>query len=129
MPMKCLVTGAAGFIGSPPCEGPLPPGPPPVRPDALLPLFPPTPQATKLAAEQLCRSYAEEHGLALVVLRYFSVYGPRQRPDMGYHRFIHALLHGQPVTVYGDGLQARGNTYVEDCVEATVAALAAPTGE
>src|SRR5206468_1695994 len=84
---------------------------------------------TKLAAENLCRAYGDEHGLPLVVLRYFSVYGPRQRPDMGYHRFIAALLGGEPVTVYGDGLQARGNTYVEDCVEATVAALGAPAGE
>jgi nucleoside-diphosphate-sugar epimerase len=84
---------------------------------------------TKLAAEHLCRAYAEEFGLPLVVLRYFSVYGPRQRPDMGYHRFIHALLHGHPVTVYGDGLQVRGNTFIDDCVRATVAALEAPVGE
>ena len=68
-------------------------------------------------------------GLPLVVLRYFSVYGPRQRPDMGYHRFIHALLHDDEIAVFGDGLQTRGNTYVEDCVAATVAALEAPVGE
>jgi nucleoside-diphosphate-sugar epimerase len=84
---------------------------------------------TKLAAENLCRAFAEEHGLPLVVLRYFSVYGPRQRPDMGYHRFIHALLRGEPVTVFGDGLQMRGNTYVADCVGATVAAVQATPGE
>src|SRR5438552_1338 len=54
---------------------------------------------------------------------------PRQRPDMGYARFIQALLEGTPVTVFGDGHQARGNTYVSDCVEATVAAIQAPTGE
>src|SRR5271156_5493965 len=84
---------------------------------------------TKLAAENLCRAYAEEHGLPLVALRYFSVYGPRQRPDMGYFRFIQALLTGQPLVVYGDGLQVRGNTYVADCVEATVAALGAVPGE
>jgi nucleoside-diphosphate-sugar epimerase len=82
-----------------------------------------------LAAENLCRAHAEECGLPLVVLRYFSVYGPRQRPDMGYHRFIDALLRGQPLTVYGDGLQSRGNTYVDDCVAATMAALGAPLGE
>jgi nucleoside-diphosphate-sugar epimerase len=64
-----------------------------------------------------------------VVLRYFSVYGPRQRPDMGYHRFIHALLHGDEIVVYGDGLQTRGNTYIDDCVAATVAVLTAPVGE
>src|SRR6185312_1575504 len=84
---------------------------------------------TKLAAENLCRAHADECGLPLVVLRYFSVYGPRQRPDMGYHRFIQSLLQGQPVSVYGDGLQARGNTYIDDCVAATVAALEAPIGE
>jgi nucleoside-diphosphate-sugar epimerase len=98
--------------------------------DEALPTRPVSPYGvTKLAAEHLCRAYAEEHGLPLVVLRYFSVYGPRQRPDMGYHRFIQAMLRGQPVVVYGDGLQVRGNTYVEDCVRATTAALDAPGGE
>jgi nucleoside-diphosphate-sugar epimerase len=98
--------------------------------DETLPTRPVSPYGvTKLAAEHLCRAHAEEFGLPLVVLRYFSVYGPRQRPDMGYHRFIQALLLGQPVVVYGDGLQARGNTYVEDCVRATTAALEAPLGE
>jgi nucleoside-diphosphate-sugar epimerase len=98
--------------------------------DETLPTRPISPYGvTKLAAENLCRAYAEESGLPLVVLRYFSVYGPGQRPDMGYYRFIDALLQGQPVTVYGDGLQTRGNTYVDDCVAATVAALQAPVGE
>jgi nucleoside-diphosphate-sugar epimerase len=98
--------------------------------DEALPARPVSPYGvTKLAAENLCRAYAEERGLPLVVLRYFSVYGPRQRPDMGYHRFIRALLAGVPVVVNGDGQQARGNTYVEDCVEATVRAAAAPPGE
>jgi nucleoside-diphosphate-sugar epimerase len=84
---------------------------------------------TKLAGEHLCRAYAEADGLSVVILRYFSVYGPRQRPDMGYHRFIRALLNRQPITVHGDGRQVRGNTYVADCVEATVLALGAPAGE
>jgi nucleoside-diphosphate-sugar epimerase len=98
--------------------------------DETLPTRPISPYGvTKLAAEHLCRAYAEELGLPLVVLRYFSVYGPRQRPDMGYHRFIQALLLGQPVPVYGDGLQVRGNTYVDDCIAANVAALAAPPHE
>jgi nucleoside-diphosphate-sugar epimerase len=98
--------------------------------DEFLPTRPISPYGvTKLAAENLCRAYAEEHGLPLVVLRYFSVYGPRQRPDMGYHRFIQALLHNQPITIYGDGLQSRGNTYIDDCVSATVAALQATVGE
>ncbi len=98
--------------------------------DEGLPARPISPYGvTKLAAENLCRAYAEELELPLVVLRYFSVYGPRQRPDMGYCRFIKALLSGRPVTVYGDGLQVRGNTYVADCVEATALALEATAGE
>ncbi len=98
--------------------------------DETLPARPISPYGvTKLAAENLCRAYAEEHNLPLVVLRYFSVYGPRQRPDMGYYRFVRALLDGQPVVVYGDGQQVRGNTYVGDCVEATVAAVQALPGE
>lgn len=98
--------------------------------DESLPTRPLSPYGvTKLAAEHLCRAHAEEFGLPLVVLRYFSVYGPRQRPEMGYHRFIHALLHEHPVTVYGDGLQVRSNTFIDDCVQATAAALEAPVGE
>jgi nucleoside-diphosphate-sugar epimerase len=98
--------------------------------DETLPTRPISPYGvTKLAAENLCRAYAEERGLPLVTLRYFSVYGPRQRPDMGYFRFAHALLRGEPVVVYGDGLQVRGNTYVSDCVAATVAAAGALPGE
>jgi nucleoside-diphosphate-sugar epimerase len=98
--------------------------------DESMPTRPISPYGvTKLAAENLCRAYAEEHDLPLVVLRYFSVYGPRQRPDMGYHRFIEALLHGMPLTVYGDGLQLRGNTYVNDCIDATLAAVTACPGE
>src|SRR5436190_1353557 len=98
--------------------------------DESLPPRPISPYGvTKLAAENLCRSYAEEQGLPLVVLRYFSVYGPRQRPDMGYARFIDAMLRDRPLPVYGDGQQVRGNTYVADCVEATVAAMTAPVAE
>src|SRR5205814_2602102 len=71
--------------------------------DETLPTRPTSPYGvTKLAAENLCRAHLDEFGLPLVVLRYFSVYGPRQRPDMGYHRFIAALLDGTPITVYGD---------------------------
>src|SRR5207244_1139849 len=71
---------------------------------------------TKLAAEHLCRAYAEEMGLPLVVLRYFSVYGPRQRPDMGYYKFIDALVAGRPITIFGDGQQVRGDTFITDRV-------------
>ena len=78
---------------------------------------------TKLAAEQLIEAYASTAGLPYTVLRYFSVYGPRQRPDMAYRIFCERLLSDEPVTVYGDGRQSRSNTYVSDCVEATIAAL------
>jgi nucleoside-diphosphate-sugar epimerase len=98
--------------------------------DESLPTRPSSPYGiTKLAAEQLCRVFHDEYGLPAVVLRYFSVYGPRQRPDMGYHLFINAVLRGQPITLTGDGLQVRGNTYISDCVEATVRAADAMPGE
>jgi nucleoside-diphosphate-sugar epimerase len=74
---------------------------------------------TKLAAEHLCRAYRENHGLQVVTLRYFSVYGPRQRPDMAFHRFCRAAIAGQPIHVYGDGSQSRDFTYVDDVVDAT----------
>lgn len=81
---------------------------------------------TKLAAEHLLRAHSEAHDLPLTILRYFSIYGPRQRPDMAYRIFCERMLRGEPVTVYGDGLQSRSNTYVGDCVAATVAALGRP---
>jgi nucleoside-diphosphate-sugar epimerase len=98
--------------------------------DETLPTKPSSPYGiTKLASEQLCRVYGDEFGLPVVVLRYFSVYGPRQRPEMGYHLFINAILRGKPITLTGDGLQVRGNTYIADCVDATVRAADAMPGE
>lgn len=78
---------------------------------------------TKLAAEHLVRAYSSSLGLPAVILRYFSIYGPRQRPDMAYHRFIEAMIEGRPITVYGDGHQSRSNTFVSDCVHGTVLAI------
>jgi nucleoside-diphosphate-sugar epimerase len=78
---------------------------------------------TKLAAEHLVETYRGQFGLPTSILRYFSVYGPRQRPDMGYHIFIDKMLHGLPITIFGDGDQLRGNTYVADVVRATVLAM------
>ena len=98
--------------------------------DETLPTRPISPYGvTKLAAEHLCQAHAQAFGLPLVVLRYFSVYGPRQRPDMGYYQFIRALLTGGAITVFGDGMQVRGNTFIDDCVAATIAAVEAPVGE
>ena len=98
--------------------------------DESLPTRPISPYGvTKLASEHLCRAHAEAYELPLVVLRYFSVYGPRQRPDMAYNLFIQALMENQPIRLYGDGKQVRGNTYVADCVQATMLAAQAPIGE
>jgi nucleoside-diphosphate-sugar epimerase len=98
--------------------------------DESLPLKPISPYGvTKLAAEQLCRAFEESYGLPLVVLRYFSVYGPRQRPDMGYNIFIRSLLKNEPIIVNGDGQQVRGNTYISDCVGVTIRAAEARVGE
>jgi nucleoside-diphosphate-sugar epimerase len=77
---------------------------------------------TKLAAEQLCYLYHANYGLPTVSLRYFTVYGPRQRPDMGFHKFLRATIVGEPITVYGDGEQTRDFTFVHDAVSATIAA-------
>jgi predicted glycosyltransferase/nucleoside-diphosphate-sugar epimerase len=80
---------------------------------------------TKLAGECLVGAYAHERGLSTVALRYFSVYGSRQRADMAVHRFIEALLDDRPLTVHGDGRQARDFVYVDDVVAATTGALTA----
>jgi len=80
---------------------------------------------SKLAAETLVGAYATTFGLSALSLRYFSVYGPRQRPDMAAHRFIEALLDGRPLTLFGDGRQVRDFTHVDDVVAATVQALVA----
>jgi nucleoside-diphosphate-sugar epimerase len=77
---------------------------------------------SKLAAEQLCYLYFANYRVPAVSLRYFTVYGPRQRPDMGFHKFIRATLSGQPITLYGDGEQTRDFTFVHDAVSATIAA-------
>jgi len=93
----------------------------PMREDAL-----PQPVSpygvTKLAAEQLGYLYHVNHGVPATSVRYFTVYGPRQRPDMAFHRFIKAALAGGPITLYGDGEQTRDFTYVSDAVAATIAA-------
>lgn len=83
---------------------------------------------TKLAAEHLCFLYAKQYGLPVVALRYFSVYGPRQRPDMWINVFIDSILRGKTIRVFGDGEQTRELTFVSDIVDANLLALQAPNG-
>jgi UDP-glucose 4-epimerase len=77
---------------------------------------------TKLAAEHLVHLYERNHGLPAVSLRYFTVYGPRQRPDMAFHRFLKACRDDESIRLYGDGEQTRDFTFVDDIVAATRAA-------
>ncbi len=77
---------------------------------------------TKLAAEHLCHLYYVNYGVPTVSLRYFTVYGPRQRPDMAFHKFLRAALTGQPIAIYGDGEQTRDFTFVADAASATATA-------
>jgi UDP-glucuronate 4-epimerase len=99
--------------------------------DESTPVTPNSPYGvTKLAAEQLALAYHRTYELPVTVLRLFSVYGPRQRPDMAYNIFTDAVTSGRPVVVHGDGLQVRSNTYIEDAVAACTAALElCPVGE
>lgn len=97
--------------------------PVPFREDAAL-LHPISPYAaTKLAAEALCHVYHHLNGLDVTCLRLFTVYGPRQRPDLAIHKFTNAILRGKPVEMYGDGTTARDYTYSDDVVEGFLAAL------
>jgi UDP-glucose 4-epimerase len=93
----------------------------PMREDAMpQPLSPYG--VTKLAAEHLCHLYSVNHGVPATSVRYFTVYGPRQRPDMAFHRFLKAAITGEPIALFGDGGQTRDFTFVADAVSATVAA-------
>jgi nucleoside-diphosphate-sugar epimerase len=88
------------------------------------PLEPSSPYGiTKLAAEKLVLAHVALHGFPATIIRYFSIYGPRQRPDMAYHLFIEAMLDRRPITVFGDGEQTRSNTYIDDAVAGTILAL------
>jgi len=88
------------------------------------PLHPLSPYGvSKLAAENLCFLYWKNHGIPAVSLRFFTVYGPGQRPDMAFHKFLKAILEGREITVFGDGRQTRDFTYVDDIVAANLAAL------
>ncbi|MCI0601943.1 NAD-dependent epimerase/dehydratase family protein [bacterium] len=93
----------------------------PMKEEALLKPVSPY-GVTKVAAEDLCYLYWRSFGIPCVSLRYFTVYGPRQRPDMGFYRFILATLEGRSITVFEDGNQTRDFTYVDDIVRGTILA-------
>ena len=94
----------------------------PMREDSLMKQVSPY-GATKLAGEHSCYLYWKNYGVPVISLRYFTVYGPRQRPDMAIHKFVKAVLKGEEIVVYGDGTQTRDFTYVDDAVEANILAV------
>ncbi|MDJ0736529.1 MAG: GDP-mannose 4,6-dehydratase [Nostocaceae cyanobacterium] len=81
---------------------------------------------TKLAAERLCALYHKNFGVPFVSLRYFTVYGPRQRPDMAFHKFFKLVIEDEAIAIYGDGQQTRDFTFVSDVVAANLAAATVP---
>ena len=81
---------------------------------------------TKLAAERLCWLYYQNFNVPVTALRYFTVYGPRQRPDMAFHKFFKAVLHDEAIAIYGDGKQTRDFTFVKDAIAANLAAATIP---
>jgi len=81
---------------------------------------------TKLAAERLCMLYHKNFGVPIVALRYFTVYGPRQRPDMAFHKFFKAILQDEAIPIYGDGQQTRDFTFVSDVIAANLSAATVP---
>ena len=93
----------------------------PMREDSLLKPVSPY-GVTKLAGEHLCYLYWKNYNVPTVSLRYFTVYGPRQRPDMAIHKFVKAILNNEEITVFGDGTQTRDFTFVDDAVEANILA-------
>ena len=93
----------------------------PMREDSLLKPVSPY-GVTKLAGEYLCYLYWKNYRVPTVSLRYFTVYGPRQRPDMATHKFVRAILRGDEITVFGDGMQTRDFTFIDDVVEANILA-------
>ena len=79
--------------------------------------------ATKIAGEFLCSTYSHLYNLRVVALRYFTVYGPRQRPDLAIHQFTRRIYAGQPIDQFGDGSTRRDYTYIDDVIQGTMAAL------
>ncbi len=79
--------------------------------------------ATKKACELLCHTYHHLHGLAISALRFFTVYGPRQRPDLAIHKFTECIMKGESIEMFGDGLSSRDYTYIDDVINGVVAAI------
>ena len=79
--------------------------------------------ATKLAGELFCYTYAHLHGLSAICLRFFTVFGPRQRPDLAIHKFVGLIERGEPLPIFGDGETGRDYTYVDDIVAGVLAAI------
>lgn len=77
---------------------------------------------TKVACENLCYAYHRNYGIPIIILRYFTVYGPRQRPDMLINKIVHNIFSGKEIEIYGDGTQSRDFTFISDIVEATISA-------
>ena len=95
----------------------------PFREDVALPGTISPYAATKLAGEQLCASYAHLYGFRAVALRFFTVYGPRQRPDLAIHQFTRRIHGGQPIDQFGDGLTRRDYTYIDDIIQGVLGAM------
>jgi UDP-glucuronate 4-epimerase len=79
--------------------------------------------ATKAASELLCHTYSHLYGLRCICLRFFTVYGPRQRPDLAIHKFAKLISEGKPIPVFGDGTSRRDYTYIDDIIDGVVAAI------
>jgi len=91
--------------------------------------FPISPYAaTKKAGELICHTYHHLHGISITCLRYFTVYGPRQRPDLAIHKFARLIEQGKPIPIYGDGTMMRDFTYIDDVIDGTVGAMQKCTG-
>jgi UDP-glucuronate 4-epimerase len=91
--------------------------------------FPISPYAaTKKAGELICHTYHYLYGICINCLRFFTVYGPRQRPDLAIHKFAQLIEQGKPIPVYGDGSMMRDFTYIDDIIDGTVAAMNKCTG-
>lgn len=88
------------------------------------PLFPFSPYGvTKLAGEHLCSLYHKNYGIPVVSLRFFTVYGPGQRPDMAFHKFFKSIVEDKEISIFGDGNQTRDFTYIDDIIDANMASL------